>query len=211
MSRADAEGRTLVVGPSWLGDCVMALPALQRYAEASGCGVDLVAKPSVAPIWDLAPVVDRVLVLDRGLSGLGAVVSCVRSHDYRRAIVIPNSWRTGLVPLILDDGFQYLRLRPRVQVVLVDATNPFSNGHVLPRGVLREPIRNLRRCKRNASRSNRLARLRITARGNVRLLATTPKRPWASSPRRIHKTIWRPTNCRPPNASRNAPGLRSRI
>jgi tetraacyldisaccharide 4'-kinase len=53
--------------------------------------------------------------------------------------------KLGCDTLILDDGFQYLRLRPRVQVVLVDATNPFSNGHVLPRGVLREPIRNLRR------------------------------------------------------------------
>jgi tetraacyldisaccharide 4'-kinase len=53
--------------------------------------------------------------------------------------------RMGCDTLILDDGFQYLRLRPRVQIVLVDATNPFSNGHVLPRGVLREPIRNIRR------------------------------------------------------------------
>lgn len=47
--------------------------------------------------------------------------------------------------LILDDGFQYLALKPRVQVVLVDRTNPFGNEHCLPRGILREPTRNIRR------------------------------------------------------------------
>jgi tetraacyldisaccharide 4'-kinase len=47
--------------------------------------------------------------------------------------------------LILDDGFQYLDLKPRLNIVLVDATRPFHNHHVLPRGLLREPIKNIRR------------------------------------------------------------------
>jgi tetraacyldisaccharide 4'-kinase len=47
--------------------------------------------------------------------------------------------------LILDDGFQYLDLKPRLNIVLVDSTVPFSNHHVLPRGLLREPIKNIRR------------------------------------------------------------------
>lgn len=47
--------------------------------------------------------------------------------------------------LILDDGFQYLDLRPRLNILLVDSTRPFSNHHVLPRGLLREPIKNIRR------------------------------------------------------------------
>jgi len=51
----------------------------------------------------------------------------------------------GADTLILDDGFQYLRLRPRLNILLVDSTNPFHNHHPLPRGLLREPIRNLRR------------------------------------------------------------------
>ncbi len=40
--------------------------------------------------------------------------------------------------LILDDGFQYLRLARDENVVLIDATNPFGNDHLLPRGILRE-------------------------------------------------------------------------
>lgn len=51
----------------------------------------------------------------------------------------------GCDTLILDDGFQYLRLQHRLDIVLVDRTNPFGNRRVLPRGILREPVRNIRR------------------------------------------------------------------
>ncbi len=47
--------------------------------------------------------------------------------------------------LILDDGFQYRALKHRVEIVLVDYTDPFSNGYVLPRGLLRESVSNLKR------------------------------------------------------------------
>ncbi len=53
--------------------------------------------------------------------------------------------KLGCDTLILDDGFQYLALKHRQEIVLVDRQNPFGNGHVLPRGILREPIRNIRR------------------------------------------------------------------
>lgn len=51
----------------------------------------------------------------------------------------------GCDTLILDDGFQYYRLQDHLQVLLVDKTNPFGNGALLPRGILREPISHLRR------------------------------------------------------------------
>lgn len=47
--------------------------------------------------------------------------------------------------LILDDGLQYLRLRHRLDIVLVDRWQPFGTERLLPRGTLREPPRNLRR------------------------------------------------------------------
>ena len=47
--------------------------------------------------------------------------------------------------LILDDGFQWVRLARDENVVVLDATNPFGNGYLLPRGVLREPISALNR------------------------------------------------------------------
>jgi len=47
--------------------------------------------------------------------------------------------------LVLDDGFQHYRLARDLDVVAVDATLPFGDGYCLPRGMLREPIRALRR------------------------------------------------------------------
>ena len=51
----------------------------------------------------------------------------------------------GTDTLILDDGFQYLNLKAHINILLVDSTAPFDNHHVLPRGLLREPIKNIRR------------------------------------------------------------------
>jgi tetraacyldisaccharide 4'-kinase len=47
--------------------------------------------------------------------------------------------------LILDDGLQHRRLWRDLELVLIDATNPWGHGHLLPRGLLREPIAGLRR------------------------------------------------------------------
>jgi tetraacyldisaccharide 4'-kinase len=47
--------------------------------------------------------------------------------------------------LILDDGFQHRRLARDLDIVLLDALDPFGLGRMLPRGLLREPIGSLRR------------------------------------------------------------------
>lgn len=47
--------------------------------------------------------------------------------------------------LILDDGLQYLKLRHRLDIVLVDRWQPFGTEKLLPRGTLREPAKNLKR------------------------------------------------------------------
>lgn len=41
---------------------------------------------------------------------------------------------------LLDDGFQHLRLRRDLDILLVDWTRPFGNGRTLPAGLLREPL-----------------------------------------------------------------------
>lgn len=47
--------------------------------------------------------------------------------------------------LILDDGFQHRQLARDLDVVLLDATDPWGGGHLLPRGLMREPPSSLRR------------------------------------------------------------------
>lgn len=47
--------------------------------------------------------------------------------------------------IILDDGFQHWRLKRDLDIVLVNANNPFGNNSVIPRGLLREPLSALKR------------------------------------------------------------------
>jgi tetraacyldisaccharide 4'-kinase len=47
--------------------------------------------------------------------------------------------------LLLDDAFQHRRIARDLDIVLLDALEPFGFGHVFPRGTLREPLAGLRR------------------------------------------------------------------
>jgi tetraacyldisaccharide 4'-kinase len=53
--------------------------------------------------------------------------------------------RNGAEVLILDDAFQHRKLARDLDIVTIDATCPFGYGKVLPAGLLREPLSNLKR------------------------------------------------------------------
>lgn len=48
---------------------------------------------------------------------------------------------------IMDDGFQHWKLFRDLDIVVINSVNPFGNQHVLPRGILREPLSSLKRTK----------------------------------------------------------------
>jgi len=83
---------------------------------------------------------DEPYMLASNLTDVAVLVDKDRVKSGRYAIN-----RLGCDTLILDDGFQYLALRHHVEIVLVDSKNPFANGYMLPRGLLREDVRNLGR------------------------------------------------------------------
>ena len=83
---------------------------------------------------------DEPYMLASNLPGVAVVVDRNRVKAGRYAIK-----RLGCDTIILDDGFQYKRLKHSIEVLLVDSTNPFGNGRMLPRGILREPARHLKR------------------------------------------------------------------
>lgn len=83
---------------------------------------------------------DEPYMLASNLPGAVVLVDKNRVKSARYAIK-----RFGCDTLILDDGFQYQKLRHSHEIVLVDKTNPFGNGNLLPRGILREPLKNLKR------------------------------------------------------------------
>ena len=57
----------------------------------------------------------------------------VASHDY------------GADTVLLDDGFQQWKIKKDLEIVTINAANPFGNKHMLPRGILREPLSSLKR------------------------------------------------------------------
>lgn len=83
---------------------------------------------------------DEPFMLARNLPGVVVLVDKNRVKAGAFAIK-----KFGCDTLVLDDGFQYLPLKGSLNLLLVDKTNPFGNGHLLPRGILREPIKHLDR------------------------------------------------------------------
>lgn len=84
---------------------------------------------------------DEPFLLAEKLKGLAAVVS-----DADR--VAAARWALENLDskvFILDDGFQHLRIKRDLDIVAIDATNPFSGGKLLPQGRLREPLKGLKR------------------------------------------------------------------
>ena len=83
---------------------------------------------------------DEPYMLARNLPGVVVLVDKNRVKAGAYAIK-----KYGCDTLVLDDGFQYLPLKGQLNLLLVDKTNPFGNGYMLPRGILREPVKHLRR------------------------------------------------------------------
>src|ERR1700758_1415780 len=83
---------------------------------------------------------DEPYMLAHNLKDVIVLVDKNRVKSGRFAI---DKWKVDT--LLLDDGFQYLHLKHRLDMVLVDRQAPFGNEFLLPRGTLRETPRNLRR------------------------------------------------------------------
>jgi heptosyltransferase-2 len=96
--------RTLIVAPSWVGDAILSEPviALLRdpYTEPV---VDVLAPRWCAPVYARMRGVGRVIEnpFDHGrfdLAGRRRLARQLREANYARALVLPNSWKSALIP-----------------------------------------------------------------------------------------------------------------
>jgi len=83
---------------------------------------------------------DEPSLLAREVPGSPVIISRSR---YRAGMYAHTTF--GSDCFILDDGFQHLELERDLNLALIDACDPFGNGHLLPWGPLREPLHQLRR------------------------------------------------------------------
>lgn len=96
--------RTLVISPNWIGDAVMAQPLLQqlklRHPERA---IDVLAPPSVSPVWRAMAEVDSVLETPFRHGALQlkerwAYGRQLRQRGYADAYVLPNTLKYALIP-----------------------------------------------------------------------------------------------------------------
>jgi len=93
---------TLVVAPSWVGDAVLSHPLLVRLKERDPGGrVDVLAPPWVLPVYERMPEVSSAIVqpFGHGDLRLGERKRFAKGLGrYDQAIVLPNSWKSALIP-----------------------------------------------------------------------------------------------------------------
>jgi heptosyltransferase-2 len=100
--------RILVVAPSWIGDALMAQPLLARLHEKiAGLRLDAVAPHWVAAVLRRMPEVDEVIATPfrHGSLELGSrwrLGRELKRRGYDQAIVLPNTWKSALVPFFAD-------------------------------------------------------------------------------------------------------------
>ncbi len=89
---------------------------------------------------DAAEAGDEAYMLAKHLPNVPVLIGAERSVTGRYAIE-----HFGAEVAILDDGYQHWQLVRDMDILLVDAVNVFGNGHVLPRGTLRESMSHISR------------------------------------------------------------------
>lgn len=78
---------------------------------------------------------DEPYLLAQKVPGLMVIIGADR---YRAGLFALQELKPDL--FILDDGFQHLRLKRDLDILLLDAARPFAGGRTLPAGFLREPV-----------------------------------------------------------------------
>ncbi|HLB33250.1 MAG: tetraacyldisaccharide 4'-kinase [Verrucomicrobia bacterium RIFCSPHIGHO2_12_FULL_41_10] len=112
----------------------------ERFSKHQDFFAPRVVSEGGALLLDSRTAGDEPFMLAKNLKEVAVLVDRDRVKSGLYAIK-----HLGCDLLLLDDGLQYLKLRHRFDIVLIDREAPFGNEFLLPRGTLREPPENLRR------------------------------------------------------------------
>lgn len=91
-------------------------------------------------VKDAVVMGDEPYMLSRKLSGIPVIVNKDRIKGADEAVKVH-----GCDTVILDDGFQQWKVVKDLDIVAIDSGNPFGNGCLIPRGIMREPFGALKR------------------------------------------------------------------
>ncbi|OVE76774.1 lipopolysaccharide heptosyltransferase II [bacterium E08(2017)] len=93
--------KILICGLNWLGDGIMSMPAVRAYKQLNpDASITMLVKKSMSELWGMCEAVDEIMVLDPGLAGLLRAAEHIAGKGYDEAYIFPNSWRSGLSPML---------------------------------------------------------------------------------------------------------------
>jgi len=116
---------------------------LTRGYGRRSAGTRVVVSDGVEIISDAAQAGDEPLLLAETLKGLAAVISDADRVSAARWAV--EHLHSGV--FVLDDGFQHLGVARNLNILTIDATNPWGNRKLLPAGILRESPSEMKRAE----------------------------------------------------------------
>jgi heptosyltransferase II len=96
--------KILIIGPAWVGDMVMSQALLKRLkALDPNCSIDVLAPAWSSALLERMPEVRRALTMPLGHGQFNLMARWrfgkqLRAEKYDHAIVLPNSWKSALVP-----------------------------------------------------------------------------------------------------------------
>ena len=132
--------RLMEIGPPGRSRVRVALLSRGYRAEEEKSVAPRIVSDGATLFLDANAAGDEPTLLARLLPGVPVVIGRDRRRSGRLAI---EKFAPDVI--VLDDALQFWQLHRDLDIVLLDARRPFDNGHVLPRGLLREPPRHLNR------------------------------------------------------------------
>lgn len=131
--------KILIHLPNWVGDVVMATPALRSIRDGNpGAAISVLIRPQVRQIIEGLPFFDEIIEYDstsrhRGVMQKYRLARSLRKKDFSLAIIFPNSFSSAILSLMagIPRRIGY-RTDGRRLLLTKSLPQPTVNGHVVP-------------------------------------------------------------------------------
>lgn len=93
--------QVIIVGPNWLGDSIMTMPAIQAYRRAfPEKRLIMLVKRKLAELWPMHPAIDETWGCAETFPEMGKIAGQIRRRQFETVFIMPQSFRSALIPFL---------------------------------------------------------------------------------------------------------------